>query len=235
MQAIVQNTSHTLSPGEVFFVFGEYFYFFISIIAMVSLVLCRCMGCRWMVAYVIGIVLGLMWEVSHSLLGDNFLTLVNPVVYEYIPKWIYPILHAGADGTIFVAVFATVVKCMIPMCFKKSRILNVEQRMTFFPCVTLGLMVSIYFLQELLVELVFNSKVWIYGTNISWNPTLFRIGDVGYTLIPLVEWVVFGFIYWITMYFVFFRLKCSKCDKHNRYNPIFYGQPYYTTFTHQDV
>ena len=225
----MNNSSTALTPGEVFFVTGEYTYFFGTILVMFFLFLCKCLRFKWILAYLIGFGFGLIWEVTHSLLGDNFLSLVNPNIYRYISRFVYPVLHAGADGTIFVGIFAIIVNCLVPLCVKRTRMLSVEDKLTFCPCSILALMISLYLMQEFFFELAFNSKVWFYSANVTWNPVAYKIGDIPYTIIPLAEWIVFGFLYWVSMFFVFntSELSCTNCCCRKRIEPTLYQYTYF--------
>jgi len=70
-----------------------------------------------------------------------------------------------------------------------------------------GIMLSWGIFQELLVEYLFNGRVWVYEP-LPWNPIIIppllgSATDVGYTLIPQAVWVIAPIIF----YFFCLRLK----------------------------
>ena len=57
--------------------------------------------------------------------------------------------------------------------------------------------------QELLVEYLFNGRVWVYN-ELSWNPVIIpplpgSVTTVGYTLIPQAVWVVSPVLFYLIL------------------------------------
>ena len=70
----------------------------------------------------------------------------------------------------------------------------------FFSKNELGIMLSWGIFQELLVEYLFNGRVWVYEP-LPWNPLIIpplpgSATEVGYTLIPQLVWVIAPIIFY---------------------------------------
>lgn len=210
------ESSPDLTPSETFFVFGEYIFFISTILTLAVLLIVRRIRIQWFACFTIGFFFGCIWEITHYILGDTFLTLVNINIYKYIPRLLYPILHASADAVMFLLGLALTVKIAIPKCFKKSRHLTTQGVLTVYPFFCLLIMMFFYMTQEIIFELIGNNYIWIYSTNVTWNPVVFTVHGVGYTIVPFAEWLSFGFLYWVSTLFVFSSSPCRSCTKHAR-------------------
>ena len=131
---------------------------------------------RWLyLSYGWGVLVGCLWEIPIGLLGNDFNKIldINPLGF-----WIH-INHALLDSFLLLGglwcVGAT----------KRERIL--EQRTLMW---TLATFTFIELIQAVTVELLFNGHYWKYSTTIRWNPVLFWIYGIGYTLWPFLVWVI---------------------------------------------
>jgi hypothetical protein len=126
----------------------------------------------------IGIGLGLIWEITHMAI-PNFISVKN--VNGVGIKCIYPIAHAIWDGFLLLISALIVFALHVPM----------------QSCYALLIMMMFGFTQEILVELIGNGRFWQYDENFAANPVLFRIGKIGYTLWPLLEWILAPILFWL--------------------------------------
>ena len=82
------------------------------------------------------------------------------------------------------------------MCIKYSKGIH----FTRFSWAELSIMLSWSMFQELLVEYLFNGRVWVYEP-LSWNPVIIppipgSLTTVGYTLIPQAVWVMAPIVFY---------------------------------------
>ena len=136
----------------------------------------------------IGCLIGATWEFTFLFLGDEFLHSVK--VWPYgLNGWPRKLSHSIWDGGIFMIGIYFCKKCLKGPLFKS------------FNKNELFIMLSWGICQELLVEYLFNGRVWIYEP-LPWNPIIIpplpgsAFLSPGYTLVPQAIWVVAPIIFY---------------------------------------
>ena len=149
------------------------------------------------IAVLWGIIVGCCWEIPFGLLGDHFLvTPNNPLGFSI------HIIHAIWDSILFMF---------------GLYIFHIRKKATYTCCKKTVYLTLYGLLSEIIVEFLFNGSYWTYRTNNSYNPVLFTIHNIGYTLIPYLVWVVAPPIYLYGIYYI---------EKH--YGKIYIGQSIHT-------
>ena len=151
----------------------------------------------------IGCLIGATWEFTFLLLGDEFLHSVK--VWPYgLSGWPRKLSHSIWDGGIFMVGVYFCEKYLKDPLFKS------------FNKNELFIMLSWGISQELLVEYLFNGRVWIYEP-LPWNPIIIpplpgsALLSPGYTLVPQAIWVVAPIIFYSI---------CLIIMKEKKYNAI---------------
>ncbi len=136
----------------------------------------------------IGCLIGATWEFTFLFLGDEFLHSVK--VWPYgLSAWPRKLSHSIWDGGIFMVGIYFCEKYLKGPLFKS------------FNKNELFIMLLWGICQELLVEYLFNGRVWIYEP-LPWNPIIIPLlpGSAflspGYTLVPQAIWVVAPIIFY---------------------------------------
>ena len=135
----------------------------------------------------IGTLIGASWEFAFLFLGPDFLHSVKEWPFG-LGGWPRKISHSIWDGGIFMV--------GIWMCIKYSKGIH----FTRFSWAELSIMLSWGIFQELLVEYLFNGRVWVYEP-LPWNPVIIppipgSSTTVGYTLIPKAVWVMAPIVFY---------------------------------------
>ena len=135
----------------------------------------------------IGTLIGASWEFTFLFLGPDFLHSVKEWPFG-LGGWPRKISHSIWDGGIFMV--------GIWMCIKYSKGIH----FTRFSWDELSIMLSWGIFQELLVEYLFNGRVWVYEP-LPWNPVIIppipgSSTTVGYTLIPQAVWVMAPIVFY---------------------------------------
>ena len=136
----------------------------------------------------IGCLIGSTWEFTFLFLGPEFLHSVKEWPFG-LGGWPRKLSHSIWDGGLFmVGVYFCLKYLQGPHFYR-------------FSWNALGIMLSWGIFQELLVEYLFNGRVWVYEP-LSWNPVIIpplpgSATEVGYTLIPQAVWIVAPFIFYI--------------------------------------
>jgi len=142
----------------------------------------------------IGCLIGSIWEFTFLILGPEFLHSVKEWPYG-LGGWPRKISHSVWDGGLFMMGIYFCEKYLPKPLFRS------------FNKNELFVMVSWGISQELLVEYLFNGRVWIYEP-LPWNPIIIPTipGSAplspGYTLIPQAVWIVAPILF----YFICLRL-----------------------------
>ena len=151
----------------------------------------------------IGCLIGATWEFTFLLLGDEFLHSVK--VWPYgLSGWPRKLSHSIWDGGIFMVGVYFCEKYLKDPLFKS------------FNKNELFIMLSWGICQELLVEYLFNGRVWIYEP-LPWNPIIIpplpgsALLSPGYTFVPQAIWVVSPIIFYSI---------CLIIMKEKKYNAI---------------
>jgi hypothetical protein len=146
----------------------------------------------------IGSIIGATWEFTFLFLGDDFLHSVK--IWPYgLNGWPRKLSHSIWDGGLFMVGIYLCEKYLKGPLFKSF---NKDE---------LLVMLSWGIFQELLVEYLFNGRVWIYEP-LPWNPIIIPtiLGSAplspGYTLIPQAVWVVAPIIF----YFICLKVMKDK-------------------------
>jgi len=183
----------TLSIYEITMVVGEYIMAIGALIASVCLLSANIISPGMWLCFTAGIAIGSVWENIHAVIGDDCLSLVNAEVRNWIPPWLYPILHAIADGLVMVSGLGLI--WILFRYFIDKDSMKTWTRMTSYdPWILLAFLIFALF-QELIVELIFNGRFWKYKVSTA-NPALFKIGDVEYTIWPFIEWIIASVLFW---------------------------------------
>lgn len=131
---------------------------------------------RWLyLSYGWGVLVGCLWEIPIGLLGNNFNKILddNPLGF-----WIH-ISHALLDS------FILLLGLWCVGAAKREKL--VEQGT---PKRTLMIFTFLELIQAVTVELLFNGHFWKYSTTVHWNPVVFWIHRIGYTLWPFLVWAI---------------------------------------------
>ena len=149
--------------------------------------------------FIIGCIIGASWEFTFLYLGDEFVHSVK--VWPYgLDGWPRKLSHSIWDGGIFMAGIYLCKKYLqgpLFQSFNKNEFL---------------IMLAWGIFQELLVEYLFNGRVWIYEP-LPWNPVIIPAlpGSAtlcpGYTLIPQAIWVIAPIIFYLVCLKVFQKTK----------------------------
>ncbi len=142
----------------------------------------------------IGCLIGATWEFTFLFLGPEFLHSFKEWSFG-LDGWPRKVSHSIWDGGIFMLGILFCLKILKGPHFTKFRTKE------------FGIMLSWGIFQELLVEYLFNGRVWVYEP-LPWNPIIIppllgSATDVGYTLIPQAVWAIAPIIF----YFFCLRLK----------------------------
>ena len=137
----------------------------------------------------IGCLIGSAWEFTFLFLGPEFLHSVKEWPYG-LGGWPRKLSHSIWDGGLF----------MLGIYFCKRYLSDPLFRS--FNKKELGIMLSWGIFQELLVEYLFNGRVWIYEP-LPWNPIIIPVlpGSAplspGYTLIPQAVWIIAPILFYL--------------------------------------
>ncbi len=148
----------------------------------------------YLYAFWAGTLIGSTWEFTFLFLGPEFLH--GAVEWPWgLDGWPRKVSHSIWDGAIFMFGVYLCHRWLDGDLFRG------------FDRKELGIMSGWGIFQELLVEYLFNGRVWIYEP-LSWNPVIIPTipGSApmspGYTLIPQAVWVVAPVVFFV---FPFFR------------------------------
>ncbi len=136
-----------------------------------------------------GCLIGSIWEFTFLFLGPEFLHSVKEWPYG-LGGWPRKLSHSIWDGGLF----------MLGIYFCKRYLSGPLFRS--FDRKELGIMLSWGIFQELLVEYLFNGRVWIYEP-LPWNPIIIPVlpGSAplspGYTLIPQAVWIIAPVLFYL--------------------------------------
>ncbi len=152
-------------------------------------------------AFWIGCLIGSTWEFTFMLLGDSFAHAT--VVWPWgLSGWPKKLSHSIWDGGIFMI--------GVWLCHK---LLGSTDRFLTWDWREFLIQWSWGLGSELLVEYLFNGRVWVYEP-LPWNPVIIpplpgSATTVGYTLIPQAVWVIAPIVF----YLVFIKLR-QRYDLH---------------------
>ena len=142
----------------------------------------------YLYAFWFGTFIGSTWEFTFLFLGPEFLH--GAVEWPWgLDGWPRKVSHSIWDGAIFMFGVYLCHQWLDDELFEK------------FNSKELAIMWSWGLFQELLVEYLFNGRVWIYEP-LPWNPVIIPTipGSApmspGYTLIPQMVWVIAPFIFY---------------------------------------
>jgi hypothetical protein len=149
---------------------------------------------RWLyLSYGWGVLVGCLWEIPIGLLGNNFNNILdtNPLGF-----WLH-INHALLDSFLLLGglwcVGSTKRERLLEQGttnITETRAINPNEPPTTTSRMTLTIFTCLELIQAFTVELLFNGHYWKYSTTVSWNPVLFWIHGIGYTLWPFLVWVI---------------------------------------------
>ena len=138
----------------------------------------------------IGCLIGSTWEFTFLFLGPEFLHSVKEWPYG-LGGWPRKLSHSIWDGDLFMVGIFFCERFLPDPLFRS------------FNRKELGIMLSWGIFQELLVEYLFNGRVWIYEP-LPWNPIIISVlpGSAplspGYTLIPQAVWIIAPILFYFT-------------------------------------
>jgi len=138
----------------------------------------------------IGCLIGSTWEFTFLFLGPEFLHSVKEWPYG-LGGWPRKLSHSIWDGGLFMVGIYFCERFLSDPLFRS------------FNKKELGIMLSWGIFQELLVEYLFNGRVWIYEP-LPWNPIIISVlpGSAplspGYTLIPQAVWIIAPILFYFT-------------------------------------
>ena len=138
----------------------------------------------------IGCLIGSTWEFTFLFLGPEFLHSVKEWPYG-LGGWPRKLSHSIWDGGLFMVGIYFCERFLADPLFRS------------FNKKELGIMLSWGIFQELLVEYLFNGRVWIYEP-LPWNPIIIPVlpGSAllspGYTLIPQAVWIIAPILFYFT-------------------------------------
>lgn len=166
------------------FLCHDYIFNFGTAVILYSLWISGYLPCRFGLSHLFGTLFGLiLWETPNAIVPC--FRLVSREVEETHFKLLYVLAHSISDGTIVLFLY-TVAQWI----FNDPRFKKFYAKLLFFVLANL---------QAVLVELVFNGKIWEYRTDLFLNPIMFsrkvRIGErrnkmISYTLWPQLVWLI---------------------------------------------
>jgi hypothetical protein len=144
-------------------------------------------------ATVLGFLIGCTWEIPFGLLGNQFLiTPNNPLGFSI------HIIHAVWDSIIFmIGLYA----------------LQIRKNARYSTCKKIVYFTLYGLLSEIIAEFIFNGTYWTYNTTNSYNPVLFTLHTVGYTLLPYLVWLIAPPVYLYGIYHIekhFGKIRIGK-------------------------
>jgi hypothetical protein len=134
-----------------------------------------------------GVFIGATWEIGFYFVGPEFSSAPAYVFHtEFpLPSIILHILHCFWDGALFMVGVGLI------------HIILKPPHMTNFRLVELGIMVIWGMIQETAVEFIsLGGGMWEYVGR-WYNPSLFKVGDSDFTLLPLLIWVVAPVVFYL--------------------------------------
>lgn len=187
-------TTSTWCPRERRFLWTDYAFNLVFMGLTYGLFGAGVLPVNYAVAHALGMMHGAVWETFNAVV-PRWLKLVDPELERNHCKPLYVLAHTASDGMLTMAGYAIVRHAFSDPWLRSSR-----------AAVTFWCLMN---LQAVAMELLFNGKVWEYGTSFGANPTLWRrtitrpnYDDhpdrrphrvrVGYTLWPQAVWWVTG-------------------------------------------
>ena len=174
---------------DYFFLIGDFTVAIALLIGFVFASKNNWISSEYYTLFWIGCFIGASWEFTFLFLGDEFLHSVK--VWPYgLSGWPRKLSHSIWDGGIFMVGIYFCEKYLKGPLFKS------------FNKNELIIMLSWGIFQELLVEYLFNGRVWIYEP-LPWNPIIIptlpgsALLSPGYTLIPQAIWVIAPILFYI--------------------------------------
>jgi len=174
---------------DYFFLIGD---FTVAIALIVGFIYChrkRLISRQYYTLFIIGSIIGATWEFTFLFLGDEFVHSVK--VWPYgLGGWPRKLSHSIWDGGIFMVGIYLCKRYLQGPLFQSF---NINE---------LFIMLGWGIFQELLVEYLFNGRVWIYEP-LPWNPIIIPPlpGSAqlcpGYTLIPQAIWVIAPIVFYL--------------------------------------
>ena len=153
---------------------------FIAGTTWILLCLFRVLSIKFLWWFLIGFVIGSVWEWVHFAVPD-FIQFTNTTTTKSLAiKILSVIAHSIWDSFILIIAALLVLGLKIKL---KS-------------VCALMMMIVFCVAQEIIVELIFNGRVWVYNDQNKANPILFHIGRVNYTLWPILEWLLAPILFW---------------------------------------
>jgi hypothetical protein len=139
--------------------------------------------------FIIGICVGLSWEIPFALAGDSFhLILVDwPIDLPLVRN----INYAFLDGLIFLIGI-----------FFCNKILKSDNYLYMFNSKALAIMIIWGSVSEFLIDLNCNGKLWLFLDN-WYNPVFISINGNNLTLLPQLIWLVAPIVYYFAVLKVF--------------------------------
>jgi hypothetical protein len=156
---------------------------FIIAISLIILACVKIMPMRYLIWFGIGFAIACLWEITHALI-PNFIFLKEK--QSLAIKCLVPVAHSIWDSLIL----------MIGGFIVLGLRMNLTSICALFVMIVFGLG------QEVIVELIFNGRVWTYNNQLKANPVLFHIGKIEYTLWPWLEWILAPILFWVFIAFV---------------------------------
>tara|TARA_B100000959_G_C14988871_1_gene626831 strand:- start:3323 stop:3895 length:573 start_codon:yes stop_codon:yes gene_type:complete len=178
-----------LNNLDYFFLVGDFTVAIALAIGCIVAYKQRTINKTYYIMFWIGCLIGSIWEFTFLYLGPEFVHSVKEWPWG-LGGWPRKISHSLWDGGLFMVGVFICEKYLKGPLFKQ------------FESSELCIFLSWGIFQELLVEYLFNGRVWIYEP-LSWNPVIIpRLpGSAqlcpGYTLIPQAVWVVAPIIFYL--------------------------------------
>ena len=174
---------------DYIFLIGD---FFVAISLVIGFSLCYQKGIintTYHTMFWVGCLIGSTWEFTFLYLGPEFVHSVKEWPWG-LGGWPRKVSHSLWDGGLFMVGVFICEKYLRGPLFKR------------FSSKELSIFLSWGIFQELLVEYLFNGRVWIYEP-LPWNPVIIPTipGSAqlspGYTLIPQAVWVIAPIIFYV--------------------------------------
>ena len=180
----------SLNLIDYIFLFGDYFVSILLLVYFIRAYQKKNISNYFIYAFFAGCLIGSTWELTFHFLGDAFSHSIKiwPWGLDGLPK---KLSHSIWDGGLFMVGIWLCIKFLPGPHFTK------------FNTRELLLMEGWGIFQELLVEYLFNGRVWLYE-ELSWNPVIIpplpgSATTVGYTFIPQAIWVVAPLVFYVLL------------------------------------
>ncbi len=176
-------------PFAAIYATGAFTFAVLLLVIMLGLYASKVIDRRILILFLLGFLIGYVWEVAHAVAPNDFIRLKDKSVEACFPTdTLYPIVHALGDAFLFIMGLLLVYLLKIPL----------HSPWALVVMMVWGLSIAV------IAETSSNGAYWHYSENIPANPVIYRLNNgIGYTLWPFLEWMFAPVLFWICALLVF--------------------------------